>query len=176
MNENALSVSVLLTTYNQPEFLEMSLLAYDRQTYEHFEIVIADDGSGPQTKALIDRMRDTASGVLAAQQMEADFQIEGLDAHAKLPVDLRENVFLIFKEAVTNAAKYSGGSHVTIRLFNSGRSFVMEIADDGRGFSSNKRRSGQGLRNMVMRAERIGGKLTVSEEGGVKIRLTRAPL
>ena len=61
MAENALSVSVMITTYNQPEYLEMSLLAYDRQTYKNFEIVIADDGSGPETRKLIEKMQAAVS-------------------------------------------------------------------------------------------------------------------
>jgi ligand-binding sensor domain-containing protein/signal transduction histidine kinase len=140
------------------------------------DIVWSIDARNDTIGDLIDRMRDTASGVLAAQQMDAVFQIDGLDAYAKLSVDLRENIFLIFKEAITNAAKYSGGSRITVRLSNRAGSFVMDIKDDGRGFSGKTRRSGQGLRNMEMRAERIGGKLTVSGEDGVRIRLLRAPL
>ncbi|MGB6034421.1 MAG: two-component regulator propeller domain-containing protein, partial [Bacteroidota bacterium] len=140
------------------------------------DIIWSIDARNDTIGDLVDRMRDTASGVLAAQQMEADFQIEGLDDHGKLTVILRENVFLIFKEAVTNAAKYSGGSRVTIRLSNRGGSFVMDIRDNGKGFPGGTRRSGQGLRNMKMRAQRIDGELTVSEDNGVRIRLVRAPL
>jgi signal transduction histidine kinase len=140
------------------------------------DIVWSIDARNDTIGDLVDRMRDTASSVLAAQHMETDFQIEGLDSHAKLSVDLRENLFLIFKEAMTNAAKYSGGSQVTVRLSNRGGSFLMDIKDNGKGFSGRNRRGGQGLRNMYMRAKRIRGTLTVSEEGGVRIRLVRAPL
>ncbi len=140
------------------------------------DIVWSIDARNDTIGDLIDRMRDTASTVLTPQHIEADFQIEGLDAHRKLPVDLRENIFLIFKEAITNAAKYSGGSRIKIRLSNTGGSFTMDLHDNGKGFSSTGRRTGQGLRNMKMRAERIGAEVDVSEYGGVQIRLTRSPL
>ena len=48
---------MLLTTYNQPDLLERSLLGYMRQDCSDFELLIADDGSGPETAALIARFR-----------------------------------------------------------------------------------------------------------------------
>lgn len=47
--------SVLLSTYNQAELLDRTLYGYGRQTTTDFEIVIADDGSGPETRELIGR-------------------------------------------------------------------------------------------------------------------------
>jgi glycosyltransferase involved in cell wall biosynthesis len=51
-----MSLSVILTTYNSPEWLEKVLWGYAAQETSDFEIVIADDGSGPETRAVIDRM------------------------------------------------------------------------------------------------------------------------
>ena len=50
-------IAVILSTYNQPRWLEKSLLGYAAQRYTDFEVVIADDGSGPETAAVIERMR-----------------------------------------------------------------------------------------------------------------------
>lgn len=47
-------ISVLLATYNWPEALKMCLESLATQTDSDFEIIIADDGSGPKTQALID--------------------------------------------------------------------------------------------------------------------------
>ena len=48
-------VSVILSTYNQPAWLEKVFWGYGVQTFHDFEIVVADDGSGPETQALIAR-------------------------------------------------------------------------------------------------------------------------
>lgn len=48
--------SVILSTYNHPEWLEKSLLGFAAQDRADFEVVIADDGSGPETKARIDAL------------------------------------------------------------------------------------------------------------------------
>jgi glycosyltransferase involved in cell wall biosynthesis len=49
-----LRLSVIVTTYNNPRALAMVLAGLARQTVQDFELLIADDGSGADTKALID--------------------------------------------------------------------------------------------------------------------------
>jgi glycosyltransferase involved in cell wall biosynthesis len=51
--------SVIVSTYNQPEWLERTLLAYARQDTSGFELVIADDGSREDTRARIEALRPT---------------------------------------------------------------------------------------------------------------------
>lgn len=52
-----MKVSVIFTTYNSPEWLEKVLLGFFCQTVRDFEVVIADDGSRDDTRALVDRIR-----------------------------------------------------------------------------------------------------------------------
>ncbi len=51
-------LSVVVTTYNNPRGLQLVLAGLRRQTVQDFELLIADDGSAPETAALI---RDFAS-------------------------------------------------------------------------------------------------------------------
>jgi len=53
--------SVLLSTYNQPKWLKFTLFAYSNQTDLDFEIVIADDGSTDETRALINDFKSSTS-------------------------------------------------------------------------------------------------------------------
>jgi glycosyltransferase involved in cell wall biosynthesis len=50
-------VSVIISTYNSPEWLEKVLVGYACQDDKNFEIIIADDGSKTDTKALIERIK-----------------------------------------------------------------------------------------------------------------------
>jgi glycosyltransferase involved in cell wall biosynthesis len=50
-------ISVIITTYNSPHYLQLCLTGFKHQTYKDFEIVVADDGSSDETKAVIDRFR-----------------------------------------------------------------------------------------------------------------------
>jgi glycosyltransferase involved in cell wall biosynthesis len=46
-------LSVVVTTYNNPRGLELVLTGLARQTFQDFELLIADDGSGPDTAGLV---------------------------------------------------------------------------------------------------------------------------
>ena len=48
--------SVIFTTYNHPKWLEKTLLGFSVQSYRDFEIIVADDGSGPETAEVVERM------------------------------------------------------------------------------------------------------------------------
>jgi glycosyltransferase involved in cell wall biosynthesis len=49
-------ISVIVTTYNMPEWLEKVLWGYGAQVDRGFELVVADDGSGPATRAMLERV------------------------------------------------------------------------------------------------------------------------
>ena len=60
MNPSAKLISVVLSTYNHPKWLAKVLWGYTTQSNQNFEIVIADDGSGNETRDVIQRFdRDT---------------------------------------------------------------------------------------------------------------------
>lgn len=49
--------SVIISTYNKPGFLERVLRGYAVQSRRDFQVVVADDGSGPETADLIRSVR-----------------------------------------------------------------------------------------------------------------------
>lgn len=48
------AISVIVSTYNNPRALALVLAGIERQTRPPQELLVADDGSGPETRALID--------------------------------------------------------------------------------------------------------------------------
>ncbi|WP_347372837.1 glycosyltransferase family 2 protein [Aequorivita sp. Q41] len=54
-------ISVIVSTYNQPEWLEKALWGFEQQHEKNFEIIIADDGSRQETKAMIDSFKQNSS-------------------------------------------------------------------------------------------------------------------
>ena len=49
-------VSVLVTCYNQEQFIEQALLSVVNQDYENLEIIVVDDGSTDGSKKIIERL------------------------------------------------------------------------------------------------------------------------
>lgn len=87
-----------------------------------------------------------------------------------LPPEMRHNIFLVVKEALTNALKHSQAREVRVQAKASGATLKIVVQDDGRGFEAQalppapgKR---QGLGNMRRRAADMGGKLTVESALG----------
>ena len=56
-----MKVSVVISTYNSPEWLEKVLWGYECQSYKDFELVIADDGSGDATRDIIEQFQNRAA-------------------------------------------------------------------------------------------------------------------
>jgi PAS domain S-box-containing protein len=93
---------------------------------------------------------------------------------ARLPRDTELALFRIVQEALTNAAKHSGGSAVELSLAKVEGRLRLSIEDNGRGFAhaADKRAGsgGFGLPTMRERAEAVGGALRVeSPERGTRV-------
>lgn len=58
--ENRPAAAVIISTYNQPAWLEKVLWGYEQQTVTDFEIILADDGSGEATQLLIERFMESS--------------------------------------------------------------------------------------------------------------------
>jgi len=136
------------------------------------DIVWSIDAREDTIGDLVDRMRDCLTDVLGSNHVDARLEHSGLDLQKRIPTLVRQNVYLIYKEAINNIACHSRAGHVKITLRNEPSGFTMCIADDGGGMSPSGRRTGQGLRNMKMRAERLAGEIRVQEDGGVSVTLT----
>jgi len=50
-------ISIIISTYNAETWLEKVLWGFNWQTFKNFEVIIADDGSGPKTKELLAAMQ-----------------------------------------------------------------------------------------------------------------------
>ena len=53
-----LKVTVIIATYNMPQWLEKVLWGYECQEYRNFDIIVADDGSGEETKTVIEKFKE----------------------------------------------------------------------------------------------------------------------
>lgn len=79
-----------------------------------------------------------------------------LDPHSELVI------FRIVQEAINNIVKHSAASQVLINLQYSGSELLMEIRDDGIGFTTCSNENGTGLINMNKRASLLGGSCVYS--------------
>ncbi len=123
------------------------------------------------------RMKEFTAEILEPKNIQYTFNGEQTLNGEVLDVDKRKNIFLIFKEAINNAAKYSGGSEVNISFSQKDHALFLDISDNGKGFDINNIKRGNGLRNMKERAAAINASLEVESHDGAGTHLkVRIPI
>jgi signal transduction histidine kinase len=85
---------------------------------------------------------------------------------------LSKEVEAVLRESLTNVAKHSAASAVTLRVASGDGTLVITVADNGVGLGPSSRRSG--LSNLRHRAESRGGRLELEQApgGGLLLRWT----
>lgn len=119
----------------------------------------------------LDRMlRDLAEDFRQGERMLVSVDIDE-DAASMLSssaADLLQSA----REAMSNAVRHSGGSHVTLSLYHEFGAVVLQVEDDGEGFDRAKvAGSGHGLTNLGARAEALGGTLRIDTAPGQGTRV-----
>ncbi|HEY4108516.1 tetratricopeptide repeat-containing sensor histidine kinase [Puia sp.] len=172
------SINVLSKVALQPQadgFMEHSLQKIKDRSGAIMErmddIVWAINPQNDTMEQLLMRMKEFAAELLEPSNIRYRFEEEGDLGTVRLDVRRRRDLYLLFKEAVNNAAKYSQCSNLTIRLRQERGSLQMEISDDGKGFVTGEVIRGNGLNNMRERAAAMAGKIWIDSAVGQGTRI-----
>lgn len=126
---------------------------------------------------LADRIHNSAAGIISESGIVLSFDRDIENERRKLLADFKQNVFLIAKEAVNNAVKYSKAKNLKIYLEEKGGNFKMEISDDGIGIKglggSFVPEKGNGLKNMKLRSKIVKGDIQFYNSNGLTIVFTK---
>ncbi|WP_445749937.1 sensor histidine kinase, partial [Polaribacter sp.] len=103
--------------------------------------------------------------------LNIDFYVKKkLDINNKLPYYWNRQIILIFKEAMTNAAKHSYSNEVKLSMKIKNNDLNIIFEDNGIGFNFDEISTKNGLSNMQLRAQKINALLTISStQNGTKI-------
>ena len=135
------------------------------------DIVWSIDPRRDDLNNVVLRVREFASGILEGDSIAWELQAsEGLEK-IKLDPEQRRQLFLIFKEALTNIAKHSGARSAALTLHANASGIRAEIRDHGCGFDPAEA-DGHGLENMRARVTQLGGEIGVESAKGNGTRIT----
>lgn len=139
---------------------------YTRETMDKMgDIVWMIKPAEKEGAGLRDRMQRFLFEICNSQNIRAVFEGEGLEL-TRLDMDQRKGIYLAFKEAVINAAKYAGASRIEVIVREQNRQVRLTVQDDGVGFSPSEIQKGNGLDNIRNRARELGGRAEwISEKG-----------
>jgi signal transduction histidine kinase len=136
------------------------------------DIVWAINPKNDNVESIVFRMKSNAGELLSPADIEVDYFIDPLSEQVQPTMTARRNIYLIFKEAINNIAKYSKANHVHVDLRVENGFLVLEISDDGIGFDALSKPSGNGLNTMRRRAESLGGTVQIDSKPGKGCRLS----
>jgi PAS domain S-box-containing protein len=138
----------------------------------------AFDRAGEELAQALAELRELARGIHPAVLSDRGLEpaIEALAARTAVPVrwtiELEERLpepveaaaYYVVAEALTNAAKHSNASEVSVRIASANGSAQIDVGDDGIGGASAE--GGSGLRGLADRVEALGGHLRLDSPIG----------
>ncbi|WP_192579187.1 sensor histidine kinase [Dyadobacter aurulentus] len=132
------------------------------------DMVWSIDSRFDTMKDLVIRMKDYAYRLREEIDFSYRFEEFGNIESAKVSQAVRQNLFLIFKESLTNAIKYGDGSKIFISLhIDSVIRLIIANRYTGNQTEVDYRQGGRGRENMEQRAAKVGGKLLLTEDDGM---------
>ena len=128
------------------------------------DIVWAINPKRDSALEVVRKMREYAEEIFVPKGVSVEFSEPPQSAKIKLSMDLRRELYLIFKEALNNAARHSNCNSVSIKFQIENKEIVLEIKDDGDGFDAAHAMGGNGLSNIKTRVGRLKGKLEIASK------------
>jgi signal transduction histidine kinase len=137
------------------------------------EIVWAINPENDSFERIVSRLQAYALNMCGGKNIKLHTDIDELVLDQHPEMNIRKNMYLIIKEAINNAIKYSGGKNLIFSLQQQNGHIMALVKDDGKGFNVPTAKTGNGLNNMRIRAAELNGKfMIVSQAGkGTEVRL-----
>lgn len=151
-----------------PELHAERIVKTSRELVDNLsEIVWALNPRHDNPESLLAYIREFTTELLEEGQVIYSFNFPEQSSLPLFPSEIRRNIFLIIKEALHNACKYSNASEIHIIIKSLPQTISFEVHDNGQGFNLHDRSIlGNGLFNMEKRSKAIGAELTINSSRG----------
>ena len=130
------------------------------------DLVWAVNPGQSSLKNLMQKLEEYAMEMALVKNMKVHVNAPESLAELQLPVESRHNIYLLTKEAINNAAKYSQATLLELSVHQFDHVIEFTVIDDGIGFDMTTVKKGNGLINMRKRADEAGALLSVQSAPG----------
>jgi signal transduction histidine kinase len=130
------------------------------------DIVWAINPANDTIDKMIHHMKEFTGEMLDPLDIDYAFTAVGEVSAVELDVIQRKDLYLIFKEAINNAAKYSGCTRLRVELKKEHSILWLTVTDNGKGFDLSTVRAGNGLANMRERARSLNAAVAIDTSPG----------
>lgn len=133
------------------------------------DIVWAINPEHDDWQGFLSKCRRHASDLLESKNMNYSLKIDEY-IPGKLDMQLRQHLWLIYKEMITNAVRHSGADQLDVILKYEDGKLILVVQDDGTGMDIDHVKKGNGLVNIHKRADAIGADITLKTSEGYGTR------
>lgn len=123
-------------------------------------------------ETMIIRLKAYGNATAETKKTEIYFDIAHKTLAKKISLQQRKVIYLISKEAINNAIKYSDCNTIYYKINSANGITELTIKDDGVGFNISDTNKGNGLSNMKARADEIGGDFNCQSSIGTGTTIT----
>jgi ligand-binding sensor domain-containing protein len=151
--------------------------SYSQEMVEKMgDIVWAVNPGNDTIKDIIPRLNFFFIETCSSKGILLQFSTDSAVEKRILSMQGRKNIYLICKEAINNAIKYSDCRRILVEIRQVGYRFEISISDDGKGFDTMAPRQGNGLTNIQIRAAELKGVLELFSMAGHTSVIIRFPV
>lgn len=133
------------------------------------------------TFKLLPAIEKELARIKSANVLQTQFSVNGATFHENsskfddVPAQAGILLFRVFQEALANTLKHAEAKSIMVKVYTTADRFLMEISDDGVGFSTESQRGlsrGLGLKSMYERIRLLSGQIEIkSTNAGTVIKL-----
>jgi PAS domain S-box-containing protein len=110
-------------------------------------------------------IKDLVDTINSTRKTSIQFLSHGI-RNREFSQELQTTIYRIVQEQLTNVLKYAYARSVKVVIGCADDDIAVQVQDDGIGFDLNEKRNGNGITNMISRAETIGGTLNFETSPG----------
>ncbi|HVU97631.1 MAG TPA: 7TM diverse intracellular signaling domain-containing protein [Puia sp.] len=144
------------------EIKDSSILLMERMD----DIVWSINPRNDSLENLLMRVRHFATTLFEARGVDYVIDIQRNINEVRLPMDYRQHIYLILKEAINNLVKYADATQAWLEVRFDERHLVLAVRDNGKGFDSSRVGKGNGLTGMQRRAGLMNARVEIVSAPG----------
>ena len=144
------------------EIKDSSMLLMERMD----DIVWSINPRNDSLEHLLMRVRHFATTLFEARGVDYVIDIQKNINEVRLPMDHRQHIYLILKEAINNLVKYADASQAFFEVRFDREYLYLSVRDNGQGFDPGCPSAGNGLSGMRRRAEGMNARVEIHSSPG----------
>lgn len=129
------------------------------------DIIWSVDPRHDDWREFLSRCERYAADLLESRGIQHELKIDK-DVPGQLRLELRQHLWLIFKELIMNLVRHAEASRAIVTMNVLQKTLVLTVADDGKGFDAQATPQGHGLGNVWRRVELLKGQAAVESSVG----------